>query len=253
MLPGGFFSTNMMPEGCGQMFGFNGNTTGGMTGFGSPMQGFNFSQMPAMPFMNMRNVGMNGCGNMGMSGMGGNVGMPGMNGMGMPGCGDMNMSMPGMNGCGNMGMPSMGMPAMNSCSMSLGQGCGISDTETLCQGSYEIGNYVWLDADKDGIQDPDEQPLSDVVVELWADTDGDDEIDTKIGQAITDEKGEYYFGGKNDANMLTHCVSFVPGMGGGMGMPGMGGMNGTGMPGMNGCGNMGMPGMGGLNGFCFPV
>jgi uncharacterized repeat protein (TIGR01451 family) len=52
----------------------------------------------------------------------------------------------------------------------------------------EIGNYVWLDLDNDGIQDPGETPLAGVTVDLLA-ADGT----TVIATTTTDADGEYYF------------------------------------------------------------
>ncbi|MCP4339393.1 MAG: hypothetical protein GY799_11020, partial [Desulfobulbaceae bacterium] len=50
-----------------------------------------------------------------------------------------------------------------------------------------IGNYVWLDADQDGVQDTDEYGIRDVTVRLY--DSGDNLIDT----AITDDNGLYSF------------------------------------------------------------
>ena len=48
-----------------------------------------------------------------------------------------------------------------------GKAAGLGDMEMSCAASpTEIGNYVWLDVDADGIQDPDEPPLAGVVVTL---------------------------------------------------------------------------------------
>lgn len=66
---------------------------------------------------------------------------------------------------------------------------GMSDVEALCDAApVQIGNYVWIDPDEDGIQDPDETPVEGATVRLYAD-DGT----TLLGTAITDADGEYYF------------------------------------------------------------
>lgn len=66
---------------------------------------------------------------------------------------------------------------------------GMSDVEALCDGApVQIGNRVWIDTDKDGIQDPDETPVAGVTVRLYA-ADGT----TLLGTAITNADGEYYF------------------------------------------------------------
>lgn len=56
----------------------------------------------------------------------------------------------------------------------------------------EIGNYVWIDLDQDGIQDTDETPIANVTVNLY-DINGD-----LVATTTTDANGEYYF---TDANV----------------------------------------------------
>src|SRR5699024_6987782 len=58
---------------------------------------------------------------------------------------------------------------------------------TNTQKTYAIGDYVWVDRNKDGIQDDNEEPLEDVVVELF------DEKGEKIDETSTDENGRYMF------------------------------------------------------------
>ena len=66
---------------------------------------------------------------------------------------------------------------------------GMSDIEALCdQAPIQIGNRVWIDSDKDGIQDPGETPVAGATVRLYA-ADGT----TLLGTAITDANGQYYF------------------------------------------------------------
>jgi hypothetical protein len=72
---------------------------------------------------------------------------------------------------------------------------GMGDVELLCDPApIELGNYVWLDLDEDGIQDPNEPPMSDVNVTLSCD-------DEEYGVATTDREGHYYFGGLNNVNL----------------------------------------------------
>ena len=52
---------------------------------------------------------------------------------------------------------------------------------------YAIGDYVWIDANNDGLQDEDEEPLADVTVVLF-DADG-----SEIDRTTTDENGRYIF------------------------------------------------------------
>lgn len=53
--------------------------------------------------------------------------------------------------------------------------------------SYAIGDYVWVDSDRDGIQGEDEDPLAEVTVELY------NENDELIGTTATDAEGRYLF------------------------------------------------------------
>ena len=83
-----------------------------------------------------------------------------------------------------------------------GKGSGIGDLEVLCDPApIEIGNFVWVDTDGDGIQDPGESAIANVTVELWGDTDNDGTVDTKVGESQTDGEGHYLFGGGSDAGM----------------------------------------------------
>jgi uncharacterized repeat protein (TIGR01451 family) len=69
-----------------------------------------------------------------------------------------------------------------------GKAAGIGDIETLGEVPLlEIGNVVWSDVDRDGIQDPDEPVLSGVIVELVNDNG------TVVGTSTTDSDGGYYF------------------------------------------------------------
>jgi hypothetical protein len=66
---------------------------------------------------------------------------------------------------------------------------GMSDIEVLCdQAPIQIGNRIWIDTDRDGIQDADERPVVGVTVRLYA-SDGT----TLLGTAVTDANGTYYF------------------------------------------------------------
>jgi len=65
---------------------------------------------------------------------------------------------------------------------------GMSDVEALCDAApLQIGNRVWIDIDKDGIQDPTEVTISGVTVRLY-DSSGD-----LVGTAVTNANGEYLF------------------------------------------------------------
>lgn len=76
-----------------------------------------------------------------------------------------------------------------------GKSSGLGDLEALAEvAPVEIGNRVFFDADKDGIQDPGENPISGVTVELR------DSSDNIIATAITDANGNYLFSGQSSAD-----------------------------------------------------
>lgn len=65
---------------------------------------------------------------------------------------------------------------------------GLGDLELICEAApIEIGNRVWFDSDRDGVQDPTDPALRDIVVELV------DENGVVVGTATTDENGYYVF------------------------------------------------------------
>ncbi len=68
---------------------------------------------------------------------------------------------------------------------------GIGDEELGCGTPMylQIGNYVWNDLNRNGVQDPNEPPLAGVTVELW-------KAGAKIAYINTNAKGEYYFSTK---------------------------------------------------------
>ncbi|NNE65787.1 MAG: hypothetical protein HKN33_04410 [Pyrinomonadaceae bacterium] len=91
-----------------------------------------------------------------------------------------------------------------------GKASGIGDVEAMCDTApIQIGNRVWNDADGDGIQDPEEAVFQNVVLELWADTTSDGNVDTQVGTATTDPSGFYVFGGPSDTNLTSY--SMLPG------------------------------------------
>jgi SdrD B-like domain len=76
---------------------------------------------------------------------------------------------------------------------------GLGDLEPLCNlQPIQIGNYVWLDTDRDGTQDPCETPLSGVKVSLYKDVAG---TLTKLAEITTGSTGNYYFSDKNAAGV----------------------------------------------------
>jgi len=67
-----------------------------------------------------------------------------------------------------------------------GKSVSLGDVEG-CAIPMEIGNYVWLDLDGDGVQDPGELPLAGVTVQLL------NAAGQVIATTTTDEFGNYYF------------------------------------------------------------
>lgn len=64
---------------------------------------------------------------------------------------------------------------------------GLGDLELMCdEAPIQIGNYVWVDLNNDGIQDPNEPPVTNVIVSLWKNGN-------QIASTPTNSKGEYYF------------------------------------------------------------
>lgn len=66
---------------------------------------------------------------------------------------------------------------------------------TLFRVTSAIGDYVWLDADRDGVQDLDEPGLANVTLALYSDPngDGDPSDGTELGTTTTDLYGWYLF------------------------------------------------------------
>ena len=68
-----------------------------------------------------------------------------------------------------------------------GKANGLGDIEFLCAAApLEIGNYVWEDADNDGIQDACERGIDDIIVQLY------DRTGVLVAQDTT-VNGQYYF------------------------------------------------------------
>lgn len=82
----------------------------------------------------------------------------------------------------------------------MGKTNGLGDLEILCQAApIEIGNYVWLDTDGDGVQGAGEQALAGVTVELY-------ENGNLLGTAVTDENGNYIFSSSTQGVSTTSRV-----------------------------------------------
>ncbi|MFD7029578.1 collagen binding domain-containing protein [Streptomyces sp. NPDC059917] len=71
---------------------------------------------------------------------------------------------------------------------SFGKANGLGDLELLCdEAPVQIGNRVWFDRDRDGIQGPTEEPIPGATVTLK------DKAGTVLGTTRTNGRGEYYF------------------------------------------------------------
>jgi SdrD B-like domain len=106
----------------------------------------------------------------------------------------------------NTGNPNSGLAAgfilynSNTDSGTFGKATGLGDIELGCNNPIylEIGNYVWFDTDKDGVQDPCEKPIENIKVSLYKDVAG---TLTKIVETTTSPNGEYYFSDKNKSGV----------------------------------------------------
>lgn len=90
-------------------------------------------------------------------------------------------------------------PGTHTVTVTDANGCTTNCSATLAAYSG-IGNFVWEDSDKDGIQDPDEVGFPDVTVKLK------DASGTVIATTTTDADGFYSFMGLNPG---TYSVMFV--------------------------------------------
>ncbi len=82
----------------------------------------------------------------------------------------------------------------------LGKSGGLSDLVVICNPApIEIGNYIWLDTDSDGIQDAGEAGLEGIRMELY------DVSGVLLAFDTTNTLGQYYFSGTgiDDATWLT--------------------------------------------------
>ncbi len=72
-----------------------------------------------------------------------------------------------------------------------GKANGLGDVEMMCSPApLEIGNRVWMDTDKDGVQDADEMGLGSIKVKLF-------KGGVQVGETTTAGNGTYYFNSTN--------------------------------------------------------
>lgn len=89
-----------------------------------------------------------------------------------------------------------------------GKGNGLGDLTALCAAApIEIGNYVWFDADQDGVQDPGEQPLPGIILTLTDSLGNPVLFGGNPVTATTDAQGRYIF--SSDTSRPTTTASFI--------------------------------------------
>ncbi len=94
-----------------------------------------------------------------------------------------------------------------------GKAGGMGDVEILCnQSPLEIGNYVWADANANGVQDPTEAGIANIKVQLF------NAAGVLVGLTTTNAKGEYYF---NQGNVDNAGVNATTGAASGTGFTGL--------------------------------
>ncbi|MCB0690437.1 MAG: carboxypeptidase regulatory-like domain-containing protein [Saprospiraceae bacterium] len=82
-----------------------------------------------------------------------------------------------------------------------GKANGMGDIEVFCKPApIEVGDYVWIDTNNNGIQDPGEEPIVGVSISIY------DAAGTLVGQTTTDAHGYYYF---TDLNFETQYYIVV--------------------------------------------
>lgn len=81
---------------------------------------------------------------------------------------------------------------------------GLGDIEVLCtrEPIVQIGNYVWVDDDADGLQDPCEPPLEGLTVKLYAKPTNGNPPEL-LATTMTNASGNYYFTGPGTTDGAT--------------------------------------------------
>lgn len=79
----------------------------------------------------------------------------------------------------------------NASISNFGKANGLGDIELIIQPPpIEVGNRVWLDTDKDGIQDAGESGLDGIIIKLFKNG-------VEVGSTTTTNNGQYFFNDKN--------------------------------------------------------
>ncbi|MFJ5925421.1 SdrD B-like domain-containing protein [Kitasatospora sp. NPDC092948] len=83
--------------------------------------------------------------------------------------------------------PGLGNELSNG-TASFGKGASMADLEVLCdKAPLQIGNRVWYDPERSGLQLPQQKPVPGATVNLY------DASGKKVGTTKTTDRGEYYF------------------------------------------------------------
>ncbi|MER5352074.1 SdrD B-like domain-containing protein [Kitasatospora sp. NPDC002551] len=83
-------------------------------------------------------------------------------------------------------------PDSSSTRPGFGKGASMGDLEVLCdQAPLQIGNRVWYDAERKGVQSPGQRPVPGATVNLY------DESGKPVASTRTTARGEYYFDDSN--------------------------------------------------------
>ncbi|MCY7352929.1 MAG: DUF11 domain-containing protein [Cytophagaceae bacterium] len=105
------------------------------------------------------------------------------------------------NPTGTSSNPAAGVQLYLADNLGYGKANGLGDLELLCASApIEIGNRVWKDTNKDGIQDPGELPLVGVTVTL------SDSTNAVLATAVTDANGNYIFSSKDSVSASTSFI-----------------------------------------------
>ncbi len=84
----------------------------------------------------------------------------------------------------------------------VGKANGLGSIRALCEAApILIGNRLWVDANENGLQDPDETPLAGVLVGLY------DEKGGLVSQITSEEDGTYLFGGTTVLPNTTYYIA----------------------------------------------
>lgn len=85
-----------------------------------------------------------------------------------------------------------------------GKAVGLGDIVAMCDlPPIEIGNFVWEDKNKNGIQDPNELPIPNVNVDLY------NASGTVIASTTTDTDGRYYFNSNTTSVIMPFSTYYV--------------------------------------------